>query len=78
MLTLKEPRLRHADATLVVPLESKRCTAPSEVGWKAARLAKLVEESLQNQAPFRVPAGVVVTTAALFDYCARVGSRRGQ
>jgi rifampicin phosphotransferase len=71
MLTLEEPRVRHADATLVVPLESTRCTAPNEVGWKAARLARLVRESLLNQAPFRVPAGVAVTTAAFSEHCAR-------
>jgi len=41
------------------------------VGWKAARLARLVEESSRNEAPFRVPAGVVVTTAALVEHCAR-------
>ncbi len=71
MLTLQKARLRHADATLVVPLESTRCGAPNEVGWKAARLARLVQERLLNQAPFRVPAGVAVTTAALSEHCAR-------
>jgi phosphoenolpyruvate synthase/pyruvate phosphate dikinase len=71
MLTLEEPRLRPADATLVVPLESTRCAAPNEVGWKAARLARLVGERLLNQAPFRVPAAVAVTTAALSEHCAR-------
>jgi rifampicin phosphotransferase len=71
MLTLEELPLRHADATLVVPLESTRCAAPNEVGWKAARLARLVRESLLKQAPFRVPAGVAVTTGALSEHCAR-------
>ena len=57
--------------TLVVPLGSRRCTAPDVVGWKAARLARLVEEASRNQAPFRVPPGVVVTAAALLEHCAR-------
>src|SRR5262249_46592371 len=64
----REPR---SSRTLVVPLGSRGCTAPGEVGWKAARLARLVEESTRNQIPFRVPAGVVVTTGALLEHCAR-------
>ena len=54
-----------------MPLGSRTCTAPDEVGWKAARLGRLVEETARNEAPFRVPAGVVVTTAALLEHCAR-------
>lgn len=64
-------RERPSSRGVVVPLGSRRCTAPGEVGWKAARLGRLVEESSRNEAPFRVPAGVVVTTAALLEHCAR-------
>jgi pyruvate,water dikinase len=72
MRMAREPRSSHG---LVVPLGSRRCTAPGEVGWKAARLGRLVEESARNEAPFRVPAAVVVTTAALVEHCARNGIR---
>jgi phosphohistidine swiveling domain-containing protein len=67
---MQMPREPRSSQGLVVPLGSK-CTTPGEVGWKAARLGRLVEETSRNEAPFRVPAGVVVTTAALADHCAR-------
>jgi pyruvate,water dikinase len=67
MPRLRGPRSCNADATVVVPLESRECAAPGEVGWKAARLARLAQEG----APFRVPAGVAVTTSALVEHCAR-------
>ncbi|HEY1906848.1 MAG TPA: PEP/pyruvate-binding domain-containing protein [Myxococcaceae bacterium] len=69
MLRTHEPR-RDARSALVVPLEARACVAPAEVGWKAARLARLIQE-VTPQAGFRVPAGVAVTTAALLEHCAR-------
>ena len=68
---MQMPREPRSSQGLVVPLGSRTCTAPDEVGWKAARLGRLVEEAARNEAPFRVPAGVVVTTAALLEHCAR-------
>src|SRR5262249_28391092 len=65
------PRELRASHGLVGPPGSRRCAAPGEVGGKAARLRRLVEETSRNDAPFRVPAGVVVTTAALAQHCAR-------
>ena len=68
---MQMPRELRPSQGLVVPLGSRRCAAPGDVGWKAARLARLVEETSRNDAPFRVPAGVVVTTAALAQHCER-------
>ena len=67
MLRPGSPRWQDAGAALVVPLDSKECAVPAEVGWKAARLARLAQEG----ARFRVPAGVAVTTAAFAEHCAR-------
>jgi rifampicin phosphotransferase len=64
MLKPGGPRWHDAGAALVVPLDSKECAVPAEVGWKAARLARLIQEG----AEFRVPAGVAVTTAAFAEH----------
>jgi len=71
MLTRRGPGGHDAVAALVVPFESSACVVPAEVGWKAARLARLVQEASPDQARFRVPAGVAVTAAALVEHCAR-------
>ena len=71
MLRWRGLRWHSAGGTLVMPLESRACVAPAEVGWKAARLARLVQERSPHQPRFRVPAGVVVTTGALVEHCAR-------
>ena len=71
MLTRRGPGGRDAGAALVVPFESRACVVPAEVGWKAARLARLIQEAPPDQARFRVPAGVAVTAAALVEHCAR-------
>src|SRR5262249_61040219 len=68
---MQMPREPRPGRGLVVPLGSRRCTAPNDGGWKAARLGRLLQESARNEAPFRVPAGVVVTSAALLEHCAR-------
>jgi rifampicin phosphotransferase len=44
---------------------------PADVGWKAARLARLMQEGSPGAECFRVPAGVAVTTAALVEHCGR-------
>jgi rifampicin phosphotransferase len=67
MLKPRGPRWHDSGGALVVPLESKACAVPARVGWKAARLARLVQEG----ARFRVPAGVAVTTAAFAEHCAQ-------
>ena len=64
MLRWRESRWNDAAGELVVSLDSTECASPAEVGWKAARLARLMHENARHQAPFRVPGGVVVTTAA--------------
>jgi len=69
MLISRGPR----GGALVVPLESSGCTAPAEVGWKAARLARLLQESPR----FHVPAGIAVTAAALAEHCAKNRIRIG-
>jgi rifampicin phosphotransferase len=64
-------RWHDAGAALVVPLDSRACAEPAAVGWKAARLARLMREGSPHEAPFRVPAGIAVTTAALLEHCTR-------
>src|SRR5215468_2315298 len=68
---MQMPREPRPGRGLVVPLGSRRCTAPDDVGWKAARLGRLLQENARNEGSFRVAAGVVVTSAALLEHCAR-------
>ena len=70
MLRRRGPGGDDAVAALVVPFEASACAVPAEVGWKAARLARLVQVA-PDEARFRVPAGVAVTAAALVEHCAR-------
>ena len=69
MLTLK--RGQWTDTAFVLPLDSRACAEPADVGWKAARLARLLQQPREDSVGFRVPAGVAVTTSALSEHCAR-------